>query len=150
MAHNREDVLNALKLELAFYELGGYKPSTPGRLPARADQSHAIPKVDVDTATTQPHKGLSVFQNSPSCLNYGLPTRNRSCSMCWLMTFVPVDKRGEAVPCHQIPLNANGDTVASLGGAGDAPDVQEAVLGWLHRTIQMIEGTPEKSRHHAV
>ncbi len=40
-----------------------------------------------------------------------------------------------------------GDTVATLGGPGDAPEVQETVLDWLQRKIQQIEpatGQPQQ------
>jgi len=65
------------------------------------------------------------------------------------MDFVPAEKRGEAVPCHHIPLNERGDSVSSLGGPGDAPDVQGAVVDWLRRTIQQLEGAPAKSKQSA-
>jgi hypothetical protein len=78
-----------------------------------------------------------------------LPVREHACSKCWLIDFVPAEKRGEEVPCHHIPLNQRGDTVATLGGPGDAPDVQAAVLGWLRRTIQRLQEAPAKSRHAA-
>ncbi len=61
------------------------------------------------------------------------------------MAFVPAEKRGESIPCHHIPLNERGDTVASLGGPGDAPETQEAVLDWLRRAIQQLEAAPAKS-----
>jgi hypothetical protein len=149
MAQNQQQaLLKALKLELKFCELGGYKPSAPGRLPARASQNDPISTFLFDEGT-QEHKERSVFRDSPSCLNYGLPVREHACSECWLIDFVPAEKRGEAVPCHHIPLNLRGDTVVSLGGRGDAPDVQEAVLDWLRRTIQQLEGAPARSRHTA-
>jgi len=65
------------------------------------------------------------------------------------MDFVPAEKRGEAVPCHHIPLNERGDSVATLEGPGDAADVQKAVVDWLRRMIQQLEGEPAESQHHA-
>jgi hypothetical protein len=143
------DLLHALKMELAFCELGGYKPAIPGRLPARADEMHAIPKIIFDARGQEPPKGPSVFRDSPSCLNYGMPTKKHACSECWLMNFVPPEKRDRTVPCHHIPLNSSGDTVATLGGSGDTPKVQEAVTGWLRVTIEKLEGEHEKTHHHA-
>jgi len=149
MAQNqRQALLNALKLELKFCELGGYKPSVPGRLPARASENEPISMFPFDRSTRE-CKERSVFRDSPSCLNYGLPVREHSCSECWLIDFVPAEKRGEAVPCHHIPLNGRGDMVATLGGPGDAPDVQEAVLDWLRTTIQQLEGAPAQSQQPA-
>ena len=149
MAQNqRQALLKALKLELRFCELGGYKPSVPGRLPARASQNDPISTFLFDEGT-QEHKERSVFRDSPSCLNYGLPVREHSCSECWLIEFVPAEKRGEAIPCHHIPLNLRGDTVATLGGRGEAPDVQEAVIGWLRKKIEELERTPAQPQQPA-
>jgi hypothetical protein len=94
-------------------------------------------------------KERSVFQDSPSCLNYGLPVREHPCSKCWLINFVPAEKCGEAVPCHYIPLNERGDTVATLGGPGDAPDVREPVIVWLRKKIEELEGTTAQPQQPA-
>ena len=148
MAQNQQQaLLNALKLELEFCELGGYEP-VRGRLPARTDRNDPV-SIHFGDGIPESRKELSVFRDSPSCLNYGLPLGERPCSECWLIDFVPAERRGEAVPCHHIPLNERGDTVASLGGPGDAPDVQEAVLDWLRRTIQQFEGVPAQSERPA-
>jgi hypothetical protein len=144
--NQRQALLNALKLELKFCELGGYKP-VRGRLPARAIENDPLSMFPESAQGTR--KELSVFRDSPSCLNYGLPVRKHPCSECWLIDFVPAGKRGEAVPCHHIPLNERGDSVATLGGPGDAPEVQEAVLDWLRRTIQQLEGAPAQSQQPA-
>ncbi len=150
MAQNQQQaLLNALKLELEFCELGGYKPSVPGRLPARASENDPISMFLFHESTRESRNERSVFQDSPSCLNYGLPVGEHPCSECWLIDFVPTEKRGAAVPCHHIPLNERGDTVATLGGPGDAPHVQEAVLDWLRRTIQQLEGAPAQSQQPA-
>jgi hypothetical protein len=150
MAQNQQQaLLNALKLELEFCGLGGYKPSVSGRLPARASENDPISMFLFGESTPESRKGLSVFRDSPSCLNYGLPVREHPCSECWLIDFVPAEKRGEAVPCHHIPLNGRGDTVATLGVRDDAPDVMEAVLDWLRRTIQQLEGACAQSQQPA-
>ena len=147
MAQNQQEAaLNSLKLELKFCEQGGYLPSVPGRLPARASENDPMLNYE---RTREWRKQRSVFKDSPSCLNYGLPERKHPCSECWLVDFVPVEKRGEAVPCHHIPLNEHGDTVANLGEWGDAPDVQEAVRDWLRRTIQQLERAPVQSQQPA-
>ena len=149
MAQNQQQtLLNALKLELKFCELGGYKP-VQGRYPARASENDPISMFLLDEGTREWCKERFVFRDSPSCLNYGLSVREHLCSECWLIDFVPADKRGEAVPCHHIPLNERGDTVATLGGPGDAPDVQEAVLDWLRGVIQQLEGAPAQSQQPA-
>jgi hypothetical protein len=124
MAENRQRaLLDALKLELKFLERGGYEPSV-----------------------REPRKELSVFQDSPSCLNYALPAKEHPCSECWLIDFVPAEKRGEAIPCHHIPLNDRGDTLAALGGPADDPEVQATMRAWLRRTIQQLEGASTQSQ----
>lgn len=55
------------------------------------------------------------------------------------MNFVPVEKRNEAVPCHHIPLNERGDTVASLEGEENAQELQKAVTKWLRWRIKKLE-----------
>ena len=144
----QQALLNALKSELEFCERGGYKPLL-GRYPARASENDPISRFLFDESKREMRKERSVFQDSPSCLNYGLPVREHPCSECWLIDFVPAEKRDESVPCHHIPLNDRGETVATLGGPGDAPDVQEAVLEWLRRTVQQLEGAPAQSKQSA-
>jgi hypothetical protein len=149
MAPNHQEALrtslNALKLELEFCEQGGYEPSV-GRFPARASENDPMATVSFGKRNREKGKERSVFRDSPSCLNYGLPVREHPCSDCWLMGFVPAEKRCETVPCHHIRLNERGDTVASLVGAGHTPDVQEVVIHWLRRTIQQLEITVAQSQ----
>ena len=116
MNGHRQDVLDALKFERTFLDGGGYERSV-----------------------REPSKALSVFQDSPSCPNYAAQTRTQSCADCFLIDFVPQEKRGEAAPCHHIPLNDRGDTVSSLGGPGDNVEVQRALRGWVRKTIDAIE-----------
>ena len=124
MAENRQqDLLDTLKLELKVLERGGYEPSV-----------------------REPRKELSIFLDSPSCLNYALAAKEHPCSECWLIDFVPAEKRGEAIPCHHIPLNHRGDTVEALGGPGDNPEVEAAMRDWLCRTIQQLEEAPQSQQ----
>ena len=151
MTQNRQEalaLLNALKLQLHFCEEGGYQ-TLRGRLPARASENDPMTMPLFEERKREPRREFSVFQDSPSCLNYGLPEREHPCSGCWLLDFVPAERRAEAVPCHHIPLNERGTTVASLGGPADAPDVQQAVRGWLRRTIQQLEGELAQSQQRA-
>jgi len=116
MERNPRELLQMLKFELNFLENGGYERSV-----------------------REPRKELSVFQDSPSCLNYALPARKHPCTECALMEFVPTDKKGESVPCHHIPLNERGDTLESLEGFGRDLRVQDAMREWLHATIAELE-----------
>ena len=116
MTNNQQVLLDGLKFELRFLEHGGYERSV-----------------------REPRKELSVFQDSPSCLNYASAERTHPCSECFLINFVPVGKRSESVPCHHIPLNDRGDTLGSLQGYGRDFQVQEAMRGWLQKTIAELE-----------
>jgi len=112
----KEEVLDKLRFELAFIELGGYERSV-----------------------REPRKELSVFQESPVCPNYADSERTVPCEECFLMSFVPTEQRNETVPCHHIPLNARGDTVASMEGSGDDFRVHDAFHTWLRGTIRELE-----------
>jgi hypothetical protein len=71
MAQDERDLLDLLKFELKFLEDGGY-----GRSP------HA------------PWRRQTAFEDSPTCPNFGDPTRPHSCAECLLMRFVPRELRG--------------------------------------------------------
>jgi hypothetical protein len=116
MNGHQQEVLDALKFELTFLERGGYEPSV-----------------------REPRKAFSIFQDSPSCPNYAATTKTHACAECFLIDFVPPEKRGEAVPCHHIPLNDGGDTVDSIAGSGDDFEVQRTMRGWLRKTIDAME-----------
>lgn len=118
---NQELLLDALKFELRFLDHGGYERSV-----------------------REPREELSVFQDSPSCLNYGSVAKTHPCSECFLIKFVPLNKQGASVPCHHIRLNDRGDTLASLEGYGRDFRVQEALRGWLEKTIAELEAAPAK------
>ena len=119
MTDHRQEVLDALRLELRFLDKGGYEPSLG-----------------------EPQKEF--FRDSPSCPNFGSSGNGRPCSECWLMDFVPADKRGEAIPCHHIPLNARRDTVAAMMERGETVGAQEAMRDWLHRKLEEMEATMQR------
>lgn len=115
---DKDELLNRLRFELGFIELGGYAPT----------------ERDLQ-------KELAIFVDSPSCINYDAPAKEHPCSECWLIQFVPRDKRSETVPCHHIPLNERGETVADLA-AGDSGQAQQALRDWLRATIKKLESAP--------
>jgi hypothetical protein len=129
MTPHQQEMLEALKFELTFLERGGYERSV-----------------------REPRKELSIFQDSPSCPNYAAATKIHPCAECFLIDFVPPEKRAEAVPCHHIPLNDRGDTVDRLAGSGDNFQVQRALGDWLRKTIaamEKAEGTAQKKEAEA-
>jgi len=113
---DQRDILEVLKFELAFLEQGGY-----GR------------------SVRTPWKPTSTFQDSLTCINFDDPKRGHPCSECLLTKFVPESVAGEEIPCHHIPLNAEGETVSSLEQQGTQQQMEEAVKEWLRNMISRIE-----------
>ena len=117
MAKDDRDVLEVLKSELDFIENGAY-----GR------------------SVRTPWQPTSIFQDSPTCINFCDLERSRSCDECLLMEFVPPAARSESVPCHRIPLNRSSQTVESLHAQKSQADLGAEVAEWLRATISRIEG----------
>ena len=114
MTRDERDLLELLKTELSFIEQGGYGRSV--RTPWRASSS---------------------FRDSLTCVNYALPEKAHPCSECHLIDFVPRDKQSEEVPCHFIPLNAEGDTVENL--EGNQAKLEKSLKEWMRQKIREIE-----------
>ena len=113
---DERDILEVLKAELDFIENGGY-----GR------------------SVRTPWKPTSVFQDSLSCLNYGYPYRAHPCKECFLDELVPIEHRADSVPCHHIPVGADGSTIAELESEEDQQKLEESVKNWLRERIREIE-----------
>lgn len=116
MAQDDRDILEVLRFELNFLQQGGY-----GR------------------SVRTPWKATSIFQDSLSCLNFNLAEREHPCDECLLMRFVPDGARQEEVPCHHIPLNPQGETLESLDRGRNQQELEQAMIGWLQRTIARLE-----------
>jgi hypothetical protein len=116
MAKDERDLLEVLKMELAFLEAGGY-----GRAPR------------------EPWRPQCVFEDSPTCMNYESKTNPESCGDCILTGLVPPDSRSAKFPCRLIPLTASGETLDSLYRYGDEYEIEETVRNWLHKTIARLE-----------
>lgn len=116
MARDNRDLLQILKAEVAFLETGGYRSS---------------PKVR--------WRPQFVFEDSPTCLNYGGKETLSPCSECALSQFVPPDCRGEQIPCRHIPLNKEGYTVDTYYRMGTHEELEAALANWLRETIRRLE-----------
>ena len=116
MPHKNRDILEILQLELKFLEEGGYAdaPRAPWRAPY-------------------------IFEDSPSCLNFGDAARPHPCRECRLTQLVPPEFREKDVPCRFIPLNDKGQTIDSLYRTGTQEEIEEALGNWLRREIRRIE-----------
>jgi hypothetical protein len=88
-----------------------------------------------------------MFQHSVSCINHWLIPGHPpdSCEGCLLLDFVPDEQKSQEVPCHLIPLNEAGETVASLELAGDQERLEEAVKDWLKATIKRLRAEETQS-----
>jgi hypothetical protein len=113
MARSRRDLLEVLKLELEFLHNGGYRQFSWG------------PSL--------------IFEDSPTCLNYGYSEYSRPCSVCALMQLVPVERRRGRVPCRHIPLNEQNETIQSLYLSGTSENIEAQVVEWLMEMIQRLE-----------
>ncbi len=116
MANDDRDLLTVLKTELAFLELGGYWTSPRARW-----------------------RPQFLFEDSPTCINYGRREKPRPCSECSLMNLVPEDCRNEKIPCRHIPLNTQGFTIDTYYRLGTQEEVEEALGAWLRNTIERLE-----------
>jgi hypothetical protein len=121
MSFDKKETINKLKLEIAILERGGYNPSV-----------------------REPRREPRIFRDSVTCLNVGLEKKEFPCSECFLIEYVPPEHRHKEEPCHYIPLNQKGDTVASL--RGDKDKLQKELLGWLYRTLAELQTEVTKGR----
>jgi hypothetical protein len=113
MASKKRDLLEVLRLELEFLKGGGYRK----------------------VSTWRPQ---FIFEDSPTCLNFGDPERKKPCSECVLMRLVPAEFRQGTPPCYYIPLNEQNDTIQSLQQWSSPQEMEAAVSEWLMHTIQKL------------
>ena len=110
---DKRSLIGVLKAELEFLNRGGYQKTS--------------------------WRPQFVFEDSPTCLNYGRGQDQRACSECVLMALVPPEKREEKVPCRYIQLNEHGDTVDSLYRSGTQEELESALKDWLTHEIERLE-----------
>ncbi len=86
-----------------------------------------------------PWKPTRLFRDSVTCLNFDEVVKRHPCNECLLWDWVPEDHRDEDIPCHFIPLNDRGESIASLEPAADREEAEKALLGWLNSVIENLE-----------
>lgn len=119
----RVEIIEKLKLEMSILKDGGYGRS-------------------VRTPQVEP----VYLRDTITCLNYGRQEEEREpCERCFLMDFVPPEAASRDLPCHHIPLNSAGDTVASLRNKGNREQLEQALLEWLDHTVRKLESEPDRS-----
>ncbi len=112
----RLETIEKLRLELGILKDGGYGRS-------------------VRTPRLEP----VYLRDSVTCLNFGRHEDREPCDHCFLMEFVPEQYANQELPCHHIPLNAAGDTVASLEAKNDKDQLEKVLAEWLAATIQKLQ-----------
>jgi len=122
MTSKKADMIRLLEAELELIEGGGYG------LPAG-----------------QPGAEKPMLYHSLVCINHWeVPDHDSEChDKCVLLDVVPEDRKAERLPCHFIPLNANGDTIHSLETAGEREAVQEQVKRWLRERIDKLKDSAD-------
>jgi hypothetical protein len=113
MSADQRGLLNVLKRELDFIENGGYRRHS--------------------------WRPLYVFEDSPTCLNYGNPGQQRPCSDCLLRELVSPENREVGTPCRHIRLNDEGQTLENLYRTASQEDMEGYVCRWLKVTIHNLE-----------
>lgn len=113
---DERDLLDVLRAELDFFEMGGY-----GRSPR------------------EPWLRPMIFQDSPACMNYNSKQNPAPCDECVLTALVPPEQRNAKIPCYQIPLNAAGETLESLYRYAEDREIEEAYGKWLREMISRLE-----------
>jgi hypothetical protein len=123
MSQDLREVLQLLRFELNYLELGGFER-------------------DRELLGTQ-----SPLLGTLACINFGDPLRRHACRECGLMQFVPEDKQHEEFPCHYIRLTSSGETIASLIEKNDPRRLVTALELWLRSTIARLEATLERKNY---
>jgi hypothetical protein len=115
MAYDDRDILEVLREELAFLEKGEYRGSV------------------------RTNHDKSIFQDSPTCINYGYPYRAHPCNECQLLNFVAPEQQNQWIPCHFISLNEFGDTIEFLELQNNEEKLEPTVKDWLQSSIKVLE-----------
>src|SRR5947209_4154824 len=113
---SKTELLRALKAELQFLGQGGY-----------------------GQAFRSPWRPTILLRDSLLCPNAVSAPAFHPCSECKLLSLVPLEKRNIPNPCHHIPLNAAGETLAGLYETGTQEQADRAYREWLCATIEKLE-----------
>jgi hypothetical protein len=124
MLKDERDVVEVLKSELEFLRNGNY-----------SERGSWGPRF--------------IFEDSPTCLNFGHRDNPSPCSGCILIDFVPPEHRSEKFPCRHISLDASGQTLDALYRHSGQEEVEATVSEWLQFTIQRLEKDRERHRQES-
>jgi hypothetical protein len=110
---NNQRLLRVLRKEAAFFDAGRY---------GRPFRSRWRPTL--------------LLRDSPACINYRDTGRQNPCRECPLFSMVPPGRQNELIPCHHIPLNVKGETVADLYAQGSQEFLDQLYRNWLEQKIK--------------
>jgi hypothetical protein len=80
-----------------------------------------------------------LLRDSPACVNYSESGKHNPCCECPLFSLVALDKKDTLVPCHHIPLNDGGTTIAELYAQGSQESLDRLYRSWLKDITQELE-----------
>jgi len=123
MPADLKQIIDQLKLQRDILKSGGY-----GR------------------SVRTPWKPTKLFRDSVTCLNFDEIVKRHPCNECLLWDWVPENHRDEDIPCHFIPLNDRGDSIASLEDAEDREAAENALLSWLDSVLEHLEAKLAQER----
>lgn len=86
-----------------------------------------------------------LFRDSIICLNLNEEFEKHPCNECVLWAWVPDHHKYENIPCHHIPIDQQGRSIAQLEGGGMRAEAEEALLVWLDATIHKLGERLERS-----
>jgi hypothetical protein len=109
-------LLQALKRELGFFDAGGY---------GRSFRSQWRPTL--------------LLRDSPVCINYSHTGRRYTCSQCPLFSLVPANESKTMMPCHRIPVDPSGTTIAELYQRGTQQMLDQRYRDWLCKLIREFD-----------
>lgn len=86
-----------------------------------------------------------LLRDSIICLNLNAEYEKHPCNECVLWEWVPDKHKYEQIPCHHIPIDEQGRSIAELEASGNRAEAEEALLAWLDTKIQKLEELLERS-----
>jgi hypothetical protein len=118
MRQSNRRLLQALKDEQNFFQSGGY-----GR-PFRGEWRPTL-----------------LFRDSPVCINFTCAGALNPCQECPLFLLAPARERSQAIPCHHIVLDTEGNTIDRLYQKGSQKALDRRYCDWLSCLIRGLEPT---------
>ncbi|HZD93903.1 MAG TPA: hypothetical protein VE133_06590, partial [Candidatus Sulfotelmatobacter sp.] len=77
-----------------------------------------------------------LMRDSPVCINYRDTGRQNPCCECPLFSLMAAGQQNKLIPCHYIPLNPQGETIAGLYAQGSQELLDHRYRNWLQEKIK--------------